>query len=1082
MKFVGCNLIIAITVAFLIFQYSAESRRVFSSEKEMAEYLFKTKTVEHPLESYDNIYKISGFQDGVYVLPAEKNSSGFALYAKKINKIVLIGYSDSQAPTNAKSLPPGLQLIIERYLENLSNTVEPEFLSDTTEFERIPPLIKTKWGQDDFYNDSIPNEPVAGCVAIALAQVIKYWGYPKTGTGYKKHSCWYTGSVKADFENTVYNFEAMEDSVLQHQGEIARLIFHVGVSCEMDYGKNSSGAYFKTAWNALETYWDYDKGYCAYGGKGTDGNFIQSLRQELRSSRPVIMAGEGTGAHAFICDGADENGLFHFNWGWNGKYDGFFPLNAMNPGSHRYSNGIEAIIGLQPGYITAPGDTIYKVDKRQGVFSNRNENKIAGNNYKNKTNVSWDIDLPEAKKIMLELSYIDLGRGDTIRIFSNSFKTDTLELIANPDSNRRLHFDRNQLFIEFDADDFVTGKGFLLNYTSIPCNYSLCNLGISTDFSEDTTDFISFTLINRGYEISDSIELSVYLNDNPMNISESFPPTEFTDSTIIFLRDTPIVAPGVYDCLLINQIKADSVDKNRDTISQTLLHYTETGNSYPFYTNFPSEFMKFWIGNKFHANYYSSYLWGWFSNNTQQEKSIFEEYFTLKIGPLSERSVFKTSFEGYGYDQDERKYLDYGFEDGSKIEFLATKDGLSFEKFFSIDSNNYLSKDSNKTFQVPLGQFAGDTINLHIKITVFDENRKNFRFGYFAVFDAISNNDIIAEDSICSNITDIEIYGGTIKGGIGNKTRSWQKLDSGEKWETYEENRSENSKLECLNSDVTRLRRIVTDAIENSDTSEVFLIYRKELPQKPDVPIGLIDLCNTATSYYFFKKKQKVDDYTMRLEPRTAGNFTIIEDSSKIRIDWNDEFSGIAKISIAGVNECGAGLFSDPVSIEVKNPKADFRAVENDGNYYDFKNLSKNAETFEWDFGDGTTSNEFEPIHRFKSIGDFLVTLRAESNKCVDENATTVTVSRLSSIRDENREEFMTVDSYRKKILIGSSSEEYLNLGSAEMIIQNVLGVTVLKEKLNTYEFDIDRLTSGVYFITLRTPTHVETKRAILAD
>ena len=33
--------------------------------------------------------------------------------------------------------------------------------------------------------------------------------------------------------------------------------------------------------------------------------------------------------HAFICDGYDDNGLFHFNWGWSGSHNGFFAMSAL---------------------------------------------------------------------------------------------------------------------------------------------------------------------------------------------------------------------------------------------------------------------------------------------------------------------------------------------------------------------------------------------------------------------------------------------------------------------------------------------------------------------------------------------------------------------------------------------------------------------------------------------------------------------------------------------------------------------------------------------------------------------------------
>lgn len=43
----------------------------------------------------------------------------------------------------------------------------------------------------------------------------------------------------------------------------------------------------------------------------------------------------------------------------------------------------------------------------------------------------------------------------------------------------------------------------------------------------------------------------------------------------------------------------------------------------------------------------------------------------------------------------------------------------------------------------------------------------------------------------------------------------------------------------------------------------------------------------------------------------------------------------------------------------------------------DFENTSEKAETYEWDFGDGNTSNEMSPDHTYKSSGNYLVRLKA---------------------------------------------------------------------------------------------------------
>jgi hypothetical protein len=46
---------------------------------------------------------------------------------------------------------------------------------------------------------------------------------------------------------------------------------------------------------------------------------------------------------------------FHFNWGWGGNADGYFNINALNPGalgtgggSGGFNSGHQAVIGIEP--------------------------------------------------------------------------------------------------------------------------------------------------------------------------------------------------------------------------------------------------------------------------------------------------------------------------------------------------------------------------------------------------------------------------------------------------------------------------------------------------------------------------------------------------------------------------------------------------------------------------------------------------------------------------------------------------------------------------------------------------------------
>jgi len=72
------------------------------------------------------------------------------------------------------------------------------------------------------------------------------------------------------------------------------------------------------------------------------------------------------------------------------------------------------------------------------------------------------------------------------------------------------------------------------------------------------------------------------------------------------------------------------------------------------------------------------------------------------------------------------------------------------------------------------------------------------------------------------------------------------------------------------------------------------------------------------------------------------------------------------------------------------SPRAFFSASPGDpvvGEEVWFTNESDNAESFEWNFGDGYISNEINPIHSFTASGTFTVVLKAWSHNGVSDEA-----------------------------------------------------------------------------------------------
>ena len=85
--------------------------------------------------------------------------------------------------------------------------------------------------------------------------------------------------------------------------------------------------------DALIQYFDYDRSIRYYSRDGYEfAEWEDMIYNELASARPVIFSGQSSGGgHCFICDGYNQGGYYHFNWGWGGASDGYFMLTALNP-------------------------------------------------------------------------------------------------------------------------------------------------------------------------------------------------------------------------------------------------------------------------------------------------------------------------------------------------------------------------------------------------------------------------------------------------------------------------------------------------------------------------------------------------------------------------------------------------------------------------------------------------------------------------------------------------------------------------------------------------------------------------------
>ncbi len=239
----------------------------------------------------------------------------------------------------------------------------------------VSPLLTTTWDQSPYYNALCPGSPnsVTGCVATAMAQIMKFWSFPAKGTGSSSYcdctSDGFTenyGTLSANYGSTTYNWSNMPNNVTSANSDVATLMYHCGVSVHMDYSPTESLSSMFGApacsQNAYVSYFGYDSTsirgiYRTLMTYYTDSAWINLLAYELGKGRPVQYMGTDAtaGGHCWVCDGYDaSDDFFHMNWGFGGLYNGYFSINSLNPGTNDFALDEGALVGIQPLHALPP--------------------------------------------------------------------------------------------------------------------------------------------------------------------------------------------------------------------------------------------------------------------------------------------------------------------------------------------------------------------------------------------------------------------------------------------------------------------------------------------------------------------------------------------------------------------------------------------------------------------------------------------------------------------------------------------------------------------------------------------------------
>lgn len=469
---------VGITSSQLI-QYGANA---FQQRSHRSEVLIQK--LDFIVEEDDTLIAVFNFENG-----------GFLLLSADDAAIPVIGYSleneffiDNIAPAAREwvAMHEREILYIKKNHVPASETTrelwDEIMASNTKSYNRsvmVAPLLKSTWNQNKYYNVLCPadaNSPEGydghvpnGCVALAMASVMHYYRYPEQGLGNHSYHSNY-GVHTVNFTQQYYCYDAMPFSLNNYNNEVAKLIYQSGVSVNMDYAIDGSGAQTGDAAYAMQSHFRYDSDISAASRNTYNTNsWIELLKNNIDAQHPIIYSGYSEeGGHAFVCDGYDSDNNFHFNWGWGGHGNGFFTV----------ANNVEGSVG---GYSSWQGivHSIYPPDNAYPEYCPQNNPITAVSgiiedgsgiyNYQNNTNCTYIIAPEDATLISLSVLDIETEQGvDTLTIWDGDPNNGGNYLatfsgnVSNPDN--WILSRSGMMYLTFKTNGETTGAGWQVSF------------------------------------------------------------------------------------------------------------------------------------------------------------------------------------------------------------------------------------------------------------------------------------------------------------------------------------------------------------------------------------------------------------------------------------------------------------------------------------------------------------------------------------------------------------------------------------------------------------------------------------------
>lgn len=513
---------------------------------------------------------------------ADGDDNGYLIVSADDIAAPILGYADN-GTFDADNIPANMKAFLDEYKREMAwastKGASAYAVAPTATRAAIAPLVTTKWNQTDPFDLLCPEDAygktATGCVATAMAQIMKYHEHPVRGTGSSTYE-WGGEYLSADYGSTTYDWDNMldvytDDATEEQRNAVATLMYHCGVSVEMSYGSpaiGGSGAFSTDAAAALVNYFGYDKSVIYHHRN----NFSYSQWEEmvynhLSTMGPVYFDGQSSdGGHAFVCDGYKE-GYFHINWGWGGMSDGYFRLSALDPAAQG-TGGSASLDGFnydQAGLFNLFPDKggeaspLVACDGDFGV-SSRNITKSASSYVTFKAsggfvNYSWFAlsgMIPGVKLVSESGAETYIQSSSAIGSFLPGYSFKNYQILSTKFSTAGTYTVTPAYYYENQWYDIPTGIG---NIGSLSVEVTSTTIKVTSSF-------------DSGLSVTDvTLNTPIYLNKNfSIDAKVSSPTKEYLGEISVALYSATGALMTTSEPIMVNVVAGETIDLNLITM------------------------------------------------------------------------------------------------------------------------------------------------------------------------------------------------------------------------------------------------------------------------------------------------------------------------------------------------------------------------------------------------------------------------------------------------------------------------------------------------------------------------------------